>query len=51
MQTKLLKWIFPAAALVVGFMGAEGINALANEPDAKEQVDTCLLYTSDAADE
>jgi len=40
MQTKVLKWIFPVAAIVIGMMGAQGINALANEPDAKEQVDT-----------
>jgi RND family efflux transporter MFP subunit len=40
MQTKLLKWILPFAALTVGAVGAAGINAVAADPKAKEPVDS-----------
>jgi len=48
MQTKILKWIFPVAAIVAGFMGAQGINALANEPSAKDQLDTRPVVSVEA---
>lgn len=40
MQTNLLKWVFPFVALVVGVVGFMGINAIAQEPEKKEVIDT-----------
>jgi RND family efflux transporter MFP subunit len=40
MQTKVLKWSLPAVALMIGVAGSMGINALASDPEAKEQIDT-----------
>jgi RND family efflux transporter MFP subunit len=40
MQTHLLKWIFPFVALAIGIAAFMGINAIAQEPEKKEAVDT-----------
>ncbi|NOU51225.1 efflux RND transporter periplasmic adaptor subunit [Pseudoalteromonas sp. JBTF-M23] len=40
MQTKTLKWILPLAVLMVGVVGAVGINAIAADPQAKEPIDS-----------
>ena len=40
MQTKVLRWILPFAVLVVGAIGAVGINAIAADPQEKEPVDS-----------
>ncbi|MBA6411270.1 MULTISPECIES: efflux RND transporter periplasmic adaptor subunit [Pseudoalteromonas] len=40
MQTNSLRWVFPFVALVVGVVGFMGINAIAQEPEKKEVIDT-----------
>ncbi|MEL0641555.1 efflux RND transporter periplasmic adaptor subunit [Pseudoalteromonas aliena] len=40
MQTNLLRWIFPFVALATGVVGFIGINAIAQEPEKKEVLDT-----------
>ncbi|NMR24663.1 efflux RND transporter periplasmic adaptor subunit [Pseudoalteromonas sp. NEC-BIFX-2020_015] len=40
MRTGILKWILPFVALGIGIVGFVGINAIAQEPDKKEIVDT-----------
>lgn len=40
MQTNSLRWVFPFAALIVGVVGFMGINAIAQEPEKKEVIDT-----------
>ncbi|MBH0057148.1 efflux RND transporter periplasmic adaptor subunit [Pseudoalteromonas sp. SWXJZ94C] len=40
MQTNSLKWVFPFVALIVGVVGFMGINAIAQEPEKKEVIDT-----------
>ena len=40
MQTNSLRWVFPFVALVVGIVGFMGINAIAQEPEKKEVIDT-----------
>ncbi|MBH0027205.1 efflux RND transporter periplasmic adaptor subunit [Pseudoalteromonas sp. SWN29] len=40
MQTNSLRWIFPFVALAVGIVGFMGINAIAQEPEKKEVIDT-----------
>ncbi|MBB1384579.1 efflux RND transporter periplasmic adaptor subunit [Pseudoalteromonas sp. SG45-5] len=40
MQTNSLKWVFPFVALAIGVVGFMGINALAQESEKKEIVDT-----------
>ncbi|GAB0111190.1 efflux RND transporter periplasmic adaptor subunit [Pseudoalteromonas distincta] len=40
MQTNLLRWIFPFVALAIGVVGFIGINAIAQEPEKKEVLDT-----------
>ena len=40
MQTNSLRWVFPFVALAVGIVGFMGINAIAQEPEKKEVIDT-----------
>ncbi|MBH0039635.1 MULTISPECIES: efflux RND transporter periplasmic adaptor subunit [unclassified Pseudoalteromonas] len=40
MQTNSLRWVFPFVALAVGIIGFMGINAIAQEPEKKEVIDT-----------
>jgi len=40
MQTNSLRWFFPFVALIVGVVGFMGINAIAQEPEKKEVIDT-----------
>lgn len=40
MQTNSLRWVFPFVALIVGVVGFMGINAIAQEPEKKEVIDT-----------
>ena len=40
MRTSILKWALPFVALSVGIAGFAGINAMAQEPEKKEVVDT-----------
>jgi RND family efflux transporter MFP subunit len=40
MQTNSLRWVFPFVALIVGVVGFIGINAIAQEPEKKEVIDT-----------
>jgi RND family efflux transporter MFP subunit len=40
MRTSILKWVFPFIALTVGIIGFMGINAIAKEPEKKEEIDT-----------
>ncbi|WOC26187.1 efflux RND transporter periplasmic adaptor subunit [Pseudoalteromonas sp. N1230-9] len=40
MRTNVLKWMLPFAALVLGIAGFVGINAIAQEPQDKEVVDS-----------
>lgn len=40
MRKNVVKWIFPFVALAAGIVGFIGINAIANETQAKETIDT-----------
>ncbi len=40
MQTNSLRWFFPFVALIVGVVGFMGINAIAQEPEKEEVIDT-----------
>ncbi len=40
MQTNSLRWVFPFVALIVGVVGFMGINAIAQESEKKEVIDT-----------
>ena len=40
MSSKVLRWVLPFVALGVGVVGFVGINAIAQEPEKKEVVDT-----------
>lgn len=40
MRSNTLRWVFPFVALAVGVAGFKGINAIAQEPEKKEIIDT-----------
>ena len=48
MRTNVLKWMLPFAALALGIAGFVGINAIAQEPQDKEVVDSRPLVRVEA---
>ena len=48
MRTNLLKWTLPLIALFIGIAGFMGINAIAQEPQDKDEVDVRPLVKVEA---